>query len=125
MRPHELIRCVEDDAENLNNLCGEILATLEINLELLDAIADYFEKYRDNTATLLQAVVDITLLARRIARAKEPAKRAELMEHVRRIADKCRVNAGSILRSKDDNIEAREAHVQEEYEQAHPEIYEL
>lgn len=33
MKPSELIRSLEEDAENLEHLCGEVLATLAVNMQ--------------------------------------------------------------------------------------------
>lgn len=67
--------------------------------QILKSVAAEFADARDQRAELRGATVDLTLLARRIARAKEPEKRAELMEHVLRIADKVGAKTAVILRS--------------------------
>ena len=36
MKPSELIQSLEQDAENLERLCGEVLATLTVNMERIN-----------------------------------------------------------------------------------------
>jgi len=71
VKPSEIVRSIEEDAENLSNLCGEVLATLVVNLERTNIyfvtteaktmFASLLEKWRGRYQRLRISVKDYPL----------------------------------------------------------------
>lgn len=68
--------------------------------QILRSISAEFANARDDRANCRSAVIDLVLLARRIARAKDPEKRSALMVHVVRIGESVGCATAGILRAQ-------------------------